>query len=302
MNPKFIKYLTLSIVTALSTLSACTNSPSSQNTIKRADQPYLGKKNVLIVLSAKNSLTLEDGETIPTGFFLDEFAVPAQALVAAGYSLKIATPGGTSPHMDEVSADKSYFQNDSLKLRTALNFVNSLQEIKTPLSLSDVAASDLDSYAAIFIPGGRAPMVDLMQNQDLGKILRYFHENEITTALICHGPVALNAALKDPMAYRQALVDKDFQKAAGIGKDWIYSGYRMTIFSNAEEDDALKAKKQKLPFYVADGLSFSGAKLLKSPVLWAPFVVRDRELITGQNPASDHALADTLVKVLSSSK
>jgi hypothetical protein len=67
MNPKFIKYLTLSIVTALSTLSACTNSPSSQNTIKRADQPYLGKKNVLIVLSAKNSLTLEDGETIPTG-------------------------------------------------------------------------------------------------------------------------------------------------------------------------------------------------------------------------------------------
>ncbi|MBT2560262.1 type 1 glutamine amidotransferase domain-containing protein [Pedobacter sp. ISL-68] len=299
MNPILKKYsklvLTMIIIVML---SACGNAPTSDSVAKNAGQSIPKTKNVLIVLSAENSLTLKDGTTIPTGFFLDEFAVPAQALAAAGYTLNIATPGGTSPHMDEVSIDKSYFQNDSLKLLKALSFVNNLQEIKTPLKLSDVAASDLASYAAIFIPGGRAPMVDLMENKDLGKILRYFHTNKMTTALICHGPVALNAALEDPVSYRQALVQQDTKVIAKFAKDWIYSGYRMTIFSNAEEDDALKAKKQKLPFYVADALSSSGAKLQKAQALWAPYVVRDRELITGQNPASDHALADTLVKVL----
>ena len=299
MNRILNKYpKALLIVITIAMLSACGNAPSPDSTAKKAGQSIPKKKNVLIVLSAENSLTLKDGKIIPTGFFLDEFAIPAQALAAAGYTLQIATPGGSRPHLDELSIDKSYFQNDSLKLFKALNFVNNLQEIKTPLKLSDVAGADLASYAAIFIPGGRAPMADLMQNEDLGKILRYFHTNKITTALICHGPVALNAALEDPVSYRRAMVQQDPTKIAKFSKDWIYSGYRMTIFSNAEEDDALKTKKQKLPFYVADALSSSGAKLQKAQALWAPHVVRDRELITGQNPASDHALADTLLKVL----
>jgi putative intracellular protease/amidase len=300
MNPILNNYLkALLIVITIATFSACGNASNSASTSnKKPADTTPENKNVLIVLSAENSLTLSDGKVIPTGFFLDEFAVPAQALAAAGYTLSIATPEGSAPHLDEASIDKSYFQNDSLKLLKALNFVNNLPGMKNPLKLSDVAGADMADYAAIFIPGGRAPMVDLMQNKDLGKILRYFHENKIPTALICHGPVALNAALEDPVSYRQAMVQQDPDLIAKFGKDWIYSGYQMTIFSNAEEDDALKAKHQKLQFYVADALSSSGAQLQKAQELWAPHVVRDRELITGQNPASDHAIADTLLKVL----
>ncbi|RZJ86392.1 MAG: hypothetical protein EOO20_18405, partial [Chryseobacterium sp.] len=165
MNPIVKKYsnLMLTVVT-IAILAACGNRPALDNTAKKEARSIPKNKEVLIVLSAENSLTLKGGKIIPTGFFLDEFAVPAQALAAAGYTLRIATPGGNSPHLDQVSIDKSYFQNDSLKLLKALNFVNNLPEMKTPLSLSDVAGSELASYAAIFIPGGRAPMVDLMQD------------------------------------------------------------------------------------------------------------------------------------------
>lgn len=48
---------------------------------------------------------------------------------------------------------------------------------------------------AIFIPGGHAPMMDLMQSKDLGKMLRTFHEKGKPTAMICHGPVAALSAL-----------------------------------------------------------------------------------------------------------
>lgn len=35
---------------------------------------------------------------------------------------------------------------------------------------------------------------------------------------------------------------------------------------------------------------------------WSSQVVRDRELITGQNPFSDNALAETLVKAITSGR
>ena len=70
--------------------------------------------------------------------------------------------------------------------------------------------------------------------------------------------------------------------AASLAKDWIYCGYRMTLSSNEKEKDALEA---------------AGAKVVNDR-LFAPHVVRDRELITGQNPASDQLVANALVEAL----
>ena len=145
-------------------------------------------------------------------------------------------------------------------------------------------------------------MTDLMQSPDLGKVLRTAHASNITTALICHGPVALTAALPDPAAYRKALVANDQGAVSKLGKDWVYAGYEMAIFSNAEEDDALAKAPYKLEFYVADALRLAGGKVKHGQANWKPFVVRDRELITGQNPGSDHALADALVEALANKR
>jgi putative intracellular protease/amidase len=48
---------------------------------------------------------------------------------------------------------------------------------------------------------------------------------------------------------------------------------------------------------VADALAAAGGRVEHGPD-YEPFVVVDRELITGQNPRSDHALAAALVAAL----
>jgi putative intracellular protease/amidase len=279
-------------------------SPSSYtgSTVMHSALQSEDKKLILVILSANNKLRMNNGTTIKTGYFLDELAVPAQALVAAGYTLEVATPNGLAAPMDENSNSAAYFHNDSIAQKNALDFVKAYPAFNKPLKLKDVAQSDLKKYSAVFIPGGRAPMTDLMQNSDLGKILRYVHQENIITALICHGPVALTAALPDGSAYRKALVSHNEAMIKKFGKDWIYSGYQMTIFTNAEEDDALKESEAKLPFYVSDGLQFAGGVLKHADENWKPFVIRDRELITGQNPASDHALAKALLEALNTPK
>ncbi|QOG01574.1 type 1 glutamine amidotransferase domain-containing protein [Flavobacterium sp. MDT1-60] len=289
------------LVMAASLLWGCKNSETSTNSNQTDTMENTKKteneKYVLIVLSAQNILRMNDNSTIHTGYFLDELAVPAQALVAAGYTLELATQDGVVPTMDKNSNDAVYFSNDQTAYKKALDFVKTYPAFSKPKKLSEVANSDLNKYSALFVPGGRAPMTDLMQSTDFGKILRYVHEQNITTAFLCHGPVALTAALADPVNYRKALVENDKSAISKFGKDWIYSGYEMAIFSNSEEDNALKDSKAKLPFYVADALKFAGGKTVHGEN-WKSFIIQDRELITGQNPASDHAIADALVKAL----
>lgn len=165
--------------------------------------------------------------------------------------------------------------------------------------LRSVIDEGLENYAAVFVPGGQAPVVDLMQNADVGEILRDFHTKGKPTALLCHGPIATVAAMPSAREFRAALIAGDRARAARLAKGWQYAGYKMTIFSNAEEkvlaDSVLHAK---LYFTVADALQIAGGEVLTGPIDWEPHVIEDRELITGQNPRSDHGVAAALVKVL----
>jgi putative intracellular protease/amidase len=156
----------------------------------------------------------------------------------------------------------------------------------------------LDTYAGVFVPGGQAPVVDLMQDADLGKILRHFHEHAKPTALLCHGPIATLAALPQARAYRAALISGDRAKAADLAKGWQYAGYRMTVYSASEEipieENVLHGK---LYFNMPDALGLAGG-IVATGVDFAPHVIEDRELITGQNPRSDHQMAAKLVAAL----
>lgn len=304
-NLKLKHYTKSMLFLALTVVFGCKNSEPTESSKDETATDSLQPKDekvVLVVLSAKNELEMNNKTTIKTGYFLDELVVPAQALIAAGYKIEVATPNAVVPTMDESSNSVAFFQEDKVKLDKALEFVRTNESLNKPLNLSDVANSDLKKYSAVFVPGGRAPMTDLMESEDLGKILRFAHQENIITALLCHGPVALTAALNDSKGYRKALIANDKTEIARLGKDWIYSDYEMTVFSNSEEDDALKDSDAKLQFYVADALQFAGGKIVRGKENWKPFVVKDRELITGQNPASDHALAEALVKALTDSK
>ena len=73
----------------------------------------------------------------------------------------------------------------------------------------------------------------------------------------------------------------------------------MTVFSNGEEkwaeDNLFKAR---LNFYMADALRLAGGEVTTSSPDFEPYVVVDRELITGQNIKSDHPIAAKFTEAL----
>ena len=58
---------------------------------------------VLMIVSAADSLTMRDGTEHPTGFWAEELVVAHRALLRAGHTVDIATPGGRRPTVDRVS-------------------------------------------------------------------------------------------------------------------------------------------------------------------------------------------------------
>lgn len=259
----------------------------------------MSKGKVLLIGSNATRIEVQGGRFGATGQYLNETVVPTMAVIAAGYEIVLATPDGTKPHIDPASDAAAHFEGDEKAYARAKDFYAndpSMNEVRT---LSDVIAEGLDNYAGVFVPGGQAPVVDLMQDPDLGTILRHFHERAKPTALLCHGPIAVAAAMPHAREFRSALIAGDVAKAREWAKGWQYAGYRMTVFSATEEkvveDQILHAR---IYFNMPDALTAAGGNVTTTPADFEPYVVEDRELITGQNPRSDHPIAARLIAAL----
>jgi putative intracellular protease/amidase len=256
-------------------------------------------RKVLVIGSNATRIEIRGGGTGPTGQYLNETVVPVLALIDAGYGLVLATPAGTKPHIDPVSDSAHHFGGDEQAYRRARAFFASDAAMNQVRTLRSVVEEGLEGYAGVFVPGGQAPVVDLMQDAELGEILRHFHVREKPTAFLCHGPVAAVAALPNAREFRAALVAGDPARARALAQGWQYAGYRMTVFSSTEEqvieDQVLHGK---LYYNMDDALETAGGNVSTNPADFEPNVVEDRELITGQNPRSDHPLAAKLVAAL----
>ena len=254
------------------------------------------KGEILVLLSSENVMQLADGKTEPTGYYLNEFGVPAKALVDAGYKLVLATPKGNAPSVDKKSVIPQYFDGGESQMRDIQTFVASIEGIDDTLSLSEVIGQGLEAFEGAFVPGGHAPLIDLANNPQVGEILSHFHNEGKPTAAICHGPIALLSGQSNPQAFELAL--KSGEQASP--ESWIYDGYKMTIFSTPEEayfENTLN--DATLLYYPADAMAQAGGKM-EFKEMWTPNVVVDRELITGQNPFSDELLAEKLLQQLNS--
>lgn len=252
------------------------------------------KGQILVLLSSESQMQLQDGKTLSTGYYLNEFGVPADAFITAGYELVLATPKGNAPAVDEKSVTVQYFGGSEAEMQRISKVVAAIPGIDDTLSLKEVIANGLAQYEAVFIPGGHAPLIDLANNPEVGTILKHFNTEAKPTAAICHGPIALLSAQQNPQAFQQALV----QQSPATAANWIYAGYKMTIFSDAEEtvfEGSLNG--DKLQYYPGKAMQQAGGAMQYSAA-WTPNVVVDRELITGQNPFSDKALADAVLAQL----
>nr|WP_315383486.1 type 1 glutamine amidotransferase domain-containing protein [uncultured Sphingomonas sp.] len=254
----------------------------------------------LVLVVGSNATTIEiQGGSGPTGQYLNETVVPIEAMLDAGFDFVLATPDGTKPHIDPQSDKPSHFGGDEDAYRRARSFFDTDTRMNEVQTIRAVIDQRLDRFAGVFVPGGQAPVADLMQDADLGEALRYFHERGKPTALLCHGPIAALSALPDAKAFRAALIAGDTETARELGKGWQYAGYRMTVFSASEE---IPIEEQvlhgKLYFTMPDALQLAGGEVSAGPVDFDPNVVEDRELITGQNPRSDHPLGARFVAAL----
>ena len=73
----------------------------------------------------------------------------------------------------------------------------------------------------------------------------------------------------------------------------------MTVFSASEEKAAeSNLLHGKLFFDMPEALRAAGAEVSANPADSEPYLVGDRELITAQNPNSDHLVANALIEAL----
>ncbi|MFF3615313.1 type 1 glutamine amidotransferase domain-containing protein [Streptomyces sp. NPDC002580] len=227
---------------------------------------------ILFVLTGADHWTLADGTLHPTGFWAEEAAAPYEAFKAAGHDVVVATPGGVVPTVDQGSLAPEFNGGQEGADKVART-IASMAELRQPLKLSEV---NLDDYAAVFYPGGHGPMEDLSADAESGRLLTGALESGKPLGVVCHGPAALLAATREDGSNS-------------------FAGYRVSGFTNVEETQAGLADKAK--WLLQDRLVAAGVDFQEGEP-WAPKVVVDRNLVTGQNPASSAPLAAELLKKL----
>ena len=277
MLRKLLRYFVLPLVVLVAVVFG---QAYVRNVEFRADLPPVtevgGGASVLIVVSAAQTLTLREGVEHPTGFFLNELSEPLAHLLAAGYAVEFASPGGRPPQVDAHSV--TFLAGDARDRALALI---AAQPLDSPHALEDLSEAQLRRFVGVFIPGGHAPMQDLHADPALGRVLAHFHAAGKPTAALCHGPAALLSAPR-------------------VDGQWIYAGYRMTGFPRYTERalELFGALDGHMPFYLDEALTQAGAAYTTTfpPVI--PRVIRDRELLTGQDPYAADRLGARFVHML----
>lgn len=230
--------------------------------------------NILMVVSAADSLTMKDGSEHPTGYWAEELVVSHQTLTEAGNTVHIATPGGRKPTVDQVSLAAESAGGDE-RAQGFKDYIAKIDsELAHPLVLADV---DIASYDAVVMPGGHGPMADLYKDADLGRLLVAANKDGKIIAPFCHGPAGLLSATDDDGGF-------------------AFKGRRLTVFTNEEELGG--GTGENTPWLVEDALKEKGA-VVENGAAWSSNVVRDGNLITGQNPQSSEDVAKEVLAALS---
>jgi hypothetical protein len=123
----------------------------------------MSKVKVLVVGSNATRIEVQGAGWGPTGNYLNETVVPIMALIDADYDVQLATLNGTKPHMDKASDSAVHFGGNTSAYTRARAFWTDDPTMNQVRTLPSVIEDGLDNYAGVFVPGGQAPVVDLMQ-------------------------------------------------------------------------------------------------------------------------------------------
>lgn len=139
-----------------------------------------------------------------------------------------------------------------------------------------VSQVKIDNYDAIFYPGGFGLLSDLASNKEVASMAAKHYEAGGIIAAVCHGPAAL---LPITLSNGEPLI----------------ASKQVTAFTREEEVDF--GTINDIPFLLEEALTRIAAQYSKAQP-WGEFVIEDGRVITGQNPASAHAVGEFLAKLL----
>lgn len=222
-------------------------------------------KRVLFVVTSHNKL----GDTgNNTGYYLSEVSHPWKVLVDAGVEIDFMSPKG-----GEAPCDESGFDMDDAINSEFWNNEKYRVKIENTLKPSEVKPSD---YDAIFYAGGHGTMWDFADNEEMASIGAEIYDNNGWGAAVCHGPAALlNIKTKND--------------------EYLVAGKRINAFTNDEEESI--DLQDVVPFALESALVERGAIFEKSG-LWENYVVVDKRVITGQNPASAKSVGEAMLEAM----
>lgn len=227
---------------------------------------------ILMIVTAADALELADGSLHPTGFWAEELVVAHRAFAATGAEVVVATPGGAPAPVDPGSLTPEVV-GDEAKVEQFRSYLQGIAaELASPASIAEL---DARSFDAVVLPGGHGPMADLASDPAVGAALVAADRADVLIAPFCHGPAALLSAT----------VDGGF----------AFAGRRLTVFTDEEERTG--GLGDGTPWFVAATLAERGARV-EGGAPWASHVVRDGNLISGQNPQSSAAVAEALLAAL----
>jgi len=227
---------------------------------------------ILFIVSGATYWVLKDGTRYATGYWAEEFANPYKMLTDAGHGVVVATPGGTTPNVDMMSLRPSMAggEQGALDLEAV---IRDAEAMRRPLQLSDVR---LEDYDAVYLPGGHGPMADLAFDADAGRLLTQQLESGNPLFIVCHAPASLLAT-----------------RIHGVSP---FKGYNVTGFTNDEEEGVGLASRAT--WLLETDLKEKVKVNYSRGPMWEPYMVEDRNLVTGQNPHSAKVLGDRMLEIL----
>lgn len=241
---------------------------------------YQGSKSkILVIFTEQKNMKMQNGKLFSTGNHPIETLVPMLHLKNAGFDFEIATPTG-KPAVLEMWA----FPEKDEHVKAIYNqYKSSLEQPKSLQTIIDTSQLDADSYAAVFVPGGHGAMLGLPEDENVGKVLNWAHNNDVFTVTLCHGPGSLLATTLN-------------------GQEFLYSGYNMAVFPDSVDNQTpmIGYLPGKMPSGLSEKLKSLGANLMNTKS--DNTVCLDRKLITGASPLASNNLgklaAETLLKAL----
>ncbi len=237
---------------------------------------YQGKKSkILVIFTERKNMTMKNGKKFSTGNHPIEALLPMLHLKNAGFDFEIVTPTG-KPVVFEMWA---FPTKDEQVQAIYKELKSSFEQPKKLQNFIDTSFTDVESYAAVFIPGGHGAMLGIPEDRNVGKVLNWAHENDLFTITLCHGPGSLLTTTLD-------------------NQQFLYKGYKMAVFPDAvdKQTPMIGYLPGHMPWGLSERLKSLGAKLVNTKS--DKTVCVDRKLITGASPLASNELGKLAAKTL----